>query len=345
MAPYSISPGRCGYRYGASSGSPCERLPTPPQRQRTPAMRVSVCVISYRRPEELARLLAGMNQLTFERTPAPDLEILVVDNDPEQSAAAVCSAARAQLKWPLRYELEPRRGIPYARNTAVRSVIDRADFVAFLDDDEVPDPRWLDELLYVQDLQDADVVAGPVLPHFVGLAPTWVKRGGFFDRTRHSTGSRLTVARTGNVLVRIRVFHQMDPLFDERLALTGGSDTHFFLRVSQTGYKLVWADEAIVREWLPESRLTARYVLQRGFRIGNTRGICERDLGGSRGPRTVGSLRAVWWIAKGVGLLPVSLFRGAHAIIKSVWSVCMGAGYFAGRVGLHFEEYRTPDGG
>jgi GT2 family glycosyltransferase len=41
-----------------------------------------------------------------------------------------------------------------------------ADSVAFVDDEEVPDPRWLQELLIVQSRYGANVVCGPVLPVF-----------------------------------------------------------------------------------------------------------------------------------------------------------------------------------
>ena len=45
------------------------------------------------------------------------------------------------------HRVEGRRGIPQARNAAVAVALERADFVAFIDDDEVPSPLWLAELL------------------------------------------------------------------------------------------------------------------------------------------------------------------------------------------------------
>lgn len=310
-----------------------------------PGTRVVVCVISYHRPQGLERLLDGLERQTFTRSPRPHLSVLVVDNDPEGSAEPVYAAARARMRVPLDYRREPRRGIPFARNTAVRYVQDTsADLLAFVDDDEVPDPSWMDALLFAQARHRADVVSGPVIPAFEDPPPPWVLRGGFFDRERLATGSPLTVARTGNVLIRTAVFQAMNPLFDERLALTGGSDTHFFLRVWRAGFTMIWADDAVVTEWISGSRITKGYVLRRGYRTGNTRGICERDIGHARGQRGVGFIRATWWIAKGVFLLPTSLFVGTHAVLRAVRSMCAGAGYLAGRVGSQFEEYRTTDG-
>jgi glycosyltransferase involved in cell wall biosynthesis len=167
--------------------------------------------------------------------------------------------------------VEPRRGIPFARNTAVaRALGEGADFIAFIDDDEVPEPSWLDELLHVQRLYRVDVVMGPVLAHFTAPVAPWVEKGGFFHSLRHPTGHPMEWGWTSNVLVRSEVFEKMGKLFDERFALSGGSDRHFFERVRRAGHRMVWADEALVREWVPESRASLGWLLRRRYRLGNT---------------------------------------------------------------------------
>jgi glycosyltransferase involved in cell wall biosynthesis len=66
------------------------------------------------------------------------------------------------MPWPLRYVVEPRRGLSFVRNRAISEArAARADFVAFLDDDEVATAPWLTELLRVQGRYAADVVTGP----------------------------------------------------------------------------------------------------------------------------------------------------------------------------------------
>ena len=317
---------------------------TRPKEQVPLGSRVVVCVLTYRRPEGLARLLEALDRQVFLKSPPPDLRVLVVDNDASRSAEAVIAEGRARLRVPVEYLVEPRQGIPFARNTAVRHVEAAADFLAFIDDDEVPAPTWMDELLYARACYQADVVSGPVVPCFDDPPPSWVIRGGFFERERLPSGSILTVTRSGNVLIRTSLFGEMDELFDERLALTGGSDTHFFLRVWRAGFKIVWADEAVVTEHLSGGRLTLGYVLRRGFRTGNTRGLCERDFGRARGQRDVGAVRASWRVAKGVFLLPLSVFVGTHAVVHSARTALQGAGYLAGRVGVRFDGYRNPDG-
>jgi GT2 family glycosyltransferase len=300
-------------------------------------------VITYQRPEGLKRLVDHLDNLVFEDTP-PDLEIIVVDNDPAGSARSFCEEARPNLRWPIKYFVEPRRGIPYARNRAIASAGSEADFVAFIDDDEVPQPSWMDELLRVQRSYDADVVYGPVLPHFRKDVPAWIVRGGFFQHTfvqaGYGTGRLLELADTNNVLVRADMLREMNELFDERFALTGGSDTHFFMRVFRAGYKIVWAGDAPVYEWIPKSRANAKWILQRAYRLGNTRSLCELDLEPSIAGRIVPVVKGFGRIVQGLLFVPPSLIRERHESVKALYSICYGAGRLAGVIGVRYKEYR-----
>jgi len=306
-------------------------------------MRVAVCVITCRRPEGLQRLLRALNALTFRSDP-PDVEVIVVDNDADTSAASVCDLLRRDLNWPLRYEVEPQRGIPFARNRAVACAADTADFVSFIDDDEVPQPSWLDELLTVQHLYNADVVTGPVVPHFPEGVPDWVVKERVFELDRYPTGRRLDKAYTHNVLVRVGVFKAMETIFDGRMALTGGSDTHFFKRVHRAGFSIVWADQAVVSEWIPSSRTRLRWVLQRAYRVGNSAGLMEADLNRSVSSRVRFVLNAYAKFAEGMLYLPLWFFVGRRAAVHALRRICQVAGMLAGLAGRRYEEYRKIHG-
>lgn len=177
-----------------------------------------------RRFEALAR---GSKSTDLSKCQPSHLDVIVVDNDPNGSACAFCEQIKSEFKWILQCDIEPRRGIPFARNKALACLEKDVDFVAFIDDDEVPAPLWLDELLSVQASYKADTVSGPVLPHFAQAVPAWVTKGRFFERPRHATGHLVKGSATNNVLVRADVLRKLVPAFDERLALCGGSDWHF----------------------------------------------------------------------------------------------------------------------
>ena len=228
-----------------------------------------------------------------------------------------------------------------ARNKAVACTGENVDFIAFIDDDEVPEPNWLDELLHTQKSYNSDVVSGPVLPYFKESVPAWMIEGGFFERLRYQTGYPLEFAATNNVLIRSEVFQKMDKIFDEDLALTGGSDKEFFVRVYRAGYKIVWADEALVYEWIPKSRANVKWILQRSYRLGNTDGLCELDFNPSISARIIRITKSSGRIVLGVLFIPLSLALGQLVFINNLRSICRGAGILAAIVGSRYEEYRT----
>ena len=306
-------------------------------------MRVAVCVVTYRRPEGLRRLLESLAAQTFRDDP-PELEIVVVDNEADGTSAAVCDLSRADSKWPIRHDVESRRGIPFARNKAVGCVVDTADFVAFIDDDEVAEPDWLDQLLRVQRLHQADVVTGPVLSHFPDGLPEWLTGSVAFRVDQFATGHLVDKAYTNNVLVRVGVFGAMDTVFDERMAMTGGSDTHFFRRVVRAGFKIVWANEAVVTEWIPRSRARLRWVLQRAYRVGNSAGLIEADLNTTLRSRLRFLMGVAVRMAEGLVLLPLSALAGRRLLVRALRRIFQSAGMLTGLTGKGYEEYRQTHG-
>ncbi|MDJ0734022.1 MAG: glycosyltransferase family 2 protein [Nostocaceae cyanobacterium] len=305
-------------------------------------MFVSVCIITYQRPEGLKRLMDGLSQLTFNNIEVPQIEVVVIDNDSAGSAVKFCEKIKSKFKWSLKTGIEPQRGISYARNRAIATADKNADFIAMIDDDEVPEPQWLEQLLLVQQEYNADVVAAPVLPHFQDDVPNWAKKGKFFDPERYSTGAEIDVAYSGNVLIRNQVLQKLDKIFDERFALTGGEDSHLFMRLYHAGYKLVWADEAIAHEWIPNSRINVQWILRRGYRTWSSHSLIERELYPSMKVQGIRVVKGTALIIIGLLLLiPYFFFRGYHGLIRALLYIYRGSGTFAGLLGIHYQEYQN----
>ena len=230
---------------------------------------IAICVASRRRPHGLHALLGGIGSQTF-RAAAPSVRVFVADNDAAGSARPVVEDARAWHPYPIAYCVEPRFGIPQARNAALAEALGCATWIAFVDDDEVPAPGWLDALLCEQRRSAADVVTGPAVPRFVQPPPRWITEGGFFAAARRRSGAVLQSAYTNNALVRASALLALEMLFDPRM-VPMGEDTELFERLARRGHRIVWADDAVVYDDVPPERATLRWLLRRSFRSGRAR--------------------------------------------------------------------------
>ena len=300
-------------------------------------MRVAICIATFKRTKLLQELLRGISELTFEKVPMPEIQVIVADNDACGTAAQVCR--EMPMRRPIKYVIEPRRGISQTRNLAV-SEAGEVDFIAFIDDDEVPEPAWLDELLWAQQRFGADVVAGPVLPSFTPSVPAWAKQSKLFDRVPHESGDFLAFCATNNALVARPVFDRVQA-FDERFGLTGGEDTHFFLRIRRAGFKIVWSAEAIAHEKISTDRANPGWLLRRAYRGGNNWVLVESTLDKRVSTRLVRVAKALARIILGALRAPLSLFWGKAAVIRALRSICLGVGMLTGLADWEYQEYKS----
>jgi len=227
---------------------------------------ISVCVCTFKRPELLARTLAGLGNL--ETGQLFSYSVVVVDNDVLESARPTVEAFAAKTPVTLRYVVEPKPNISLARNRAVCSA--DGNMVAFIDDDEIPTPGWLANLHRTLVEQAVDGVLGPVKPHFDSEPPKWVTSSGIYERRPHHTGEILkwSDGRTANALLRREVFNAEGSGFKPEF-LTG-EDVDFFRRAISRGCRFVWCAEGVVHEIEPPERWRRLYLVRKALHRGAT---------------------------------------------------------------------------
>lgn len=303
-------------------------------------LRVAIAAPTLDRPDGLRRLLDGIAKQTFERVAEPEITVVIVDNGPTAEAAPIVAAYRPLLRWPIIYHHEPRRGLVHARNAQLAAAPATADWLAMIDDDELPVPEWLDSLLGTAVAHDADFVAGPVVPAFVETPPAWAVPSRFFEAGPFVDGAPIDYLYTGNALVSLQAVRAAGWRFEMAFNHSGGEDEHFFARALATGLKAVSAADATVIETIPPSRTTARWVLRRYFRMGTTVAAidCLHDPSLATAFRrgTLGCARML------IGLLKMTaaVTSGKLAVVKGLSDVARGAGSIAGLFGVRFSEYR-----
>lgn len=297
---------------------------------------VAVCIPTYRRPEFLADLLQS---LTAMETDGLDVRVVVVDNDAAGSAEPVVRRFAGRLPR-LAYAVEPSKGLAAVRNrlVAIASKLG-VDYVAFVDDDELVEPDWLQNLVQTARQYGADAVAGWVRMEYEEGVPSWIATGGFFDHPRYTTGAKVRHTGIGNVLVDHAWLSRLEGPFDRRFDRTGGEDNHLLQRLFHLGAKMVWCDEAVVHERVPPSRASARWLLRRAFRGGSTFSTIAADLDPTPTASAARAGRALARLAYGVLTLPPALVRGRAAVLRAACHTARGMGGLLGMARIGYDEY------
>lgn len=305
----------------------------------TAAGSLVIAVLTYRRPEDLRSAIPPLLQQA-DTSPFPT-RVLVIDNDPAGDAAPTVSAFTDNR---LHYVHEPAPGIAAARNRALKESAGDS-LLIFIDDDEVPSEHWLNALLQTYQSTLAAAVVGPVISEY-SLAPDpWIVAGEFFNRRRLPTGTALSVAATNNLLLDLHQIRALGLTFDDRFGLSGGSDTLFTRHLVISGAKMVWCDEAVVVDRVPESRLTRDWVMRRAFRSGNGWSRVVLELSESRLRRIVnqtkllcaGGIRSMGGLGRFV--LGLALRSQRHQA-KGLRTAARGAGMASGAFGYVYSEYK-----
>lgn len=226
---------------------------------------ICVCVCTYKRPQLLRRLLEGLRKQVTDGLFT--YSVVIVDNDHLRSSETEVSDFAASSSVPVRYCVEPRQGIPLARNRAVENA--SGDFVAFIDDDEFPAETWLITSFKACKQYGVEGVLGPVYRYFDEEPPKWIIKGKFWQRPSHPTGLVINgmMGRTNNALLKREIVAANKEPF--RPEFRSGEDQDFFTRMINEGHVFIWCNEAVVHEIVPPKRWKRSFILRRSLLQGS----------------------------------------------------------------------------
>jgi succinoglycan biosynthesis protein ExoM len=220
---------------------------------------IDVCVCTFQRTDSLSRLLAS---LAAQRA-APRFRVVIADNHPSPVEAERVAQWAESLALPVAYVHAPAGNISVARNACLDYA--RAEFIAFIDDDEVASPDWL--ALLVDAMQDADIVFGPAQARYSADMPAWIHQGDFYSKVpAHGSDGSCDTGHTANVLIRRRCIGALR--FDPALGRSGGEDTLFFALLKQNGARLRYCASAPVYESIDDARTRFSWLCQRAYASG-----------------------------------------------------------------------------
>jgi len=193
----------------------------------------TVVVPTFNRAALLERLLAALgNCASISRH-----EVIVIDDGSTDGTAEVVRRFKS-----VRYAHQSNAGAAAARNFGLREA--SGDIVAFIDDDCVPDERWLEDLeaAWARD-PDAGGIGGTIRPLVDSRLARFVQLEGLIDHGWDGGAIRALV--TANASFRRALLENLGG-FDESFPGAAGEDTDLSFRMRAAGHRLVVVQGATV---------------------------------------------------------------------------------------------------
>jgi GT2 family glycosyltransferase len=211
-------------------------------RSKTRTPDITVVVPTRHRNEALAlcleRLAPGVQSVPFEQ-----YEVIVTDDGSSSNASKMI---RERFSW-ASWVAGPQRGPAANRNNGAR--IARAPWLAFTDDDCLPEENWLENLLKNTSNINVGALEGAVLP--TGQAFT-----SFTECPVNESGGYFW---TANVAIDRDIFQAIDG-FDEKYPIAAHEDQDIYIRLQErTSVKFV--REAVVLHPIRDVELKAHLCM------------------------------------------------------------------------------------
>ncbi len=312
-------------------------------------MNIAVCICTCNRPQHLDRLLGVLADMETAGING-DIFIQIVDNAPDGSARAVYDLHRSSLPIKAYFAEEQERGISFARNRAISEALRRhAEFVSFIDDDDLPHTDWLKSLVAVQRETNSQLVFGLYDPPQNPL-PDWMREIKLYRKPTIEGLNRFGFplwAATRNVLLRRDLLEAMAAeegiLFCLEFALTGSEDTDFFIRAVKRGARYAIAPKSIVKLGLNPDRMTLRGVLRFAYRLGVSGVMLDRR---HKAPRQYKKDRLRRILSSPKVLIPLlrvpflSYRRYPSALAACLYDIARRLGELSAFMGKRFHYYR-----
>ena len=249
------------------------------------SLRASVVVptYSFERWDHLVATLDGLARQTV----APEEVIVVVDGNPE-----LLERVRERFPDVRSAENSQGAGLSGCRNTAAD--LAAGSVLAYLDDDAVPEPQWLEEHLAGYDHPSVLGTGGTLVPAWSGGKPdrlpkelwwiigcSWTGRPETPAPIRNPIGANMTLRK--DVVEAAGGFTMRLGRLDREGTATSGTadETEFCIRAleSHPGGYFQHRPGAVVHHLVPAARTTWGYLVSRS----RVEGCIESDAGGTCG--------------------------------------------------------------
>ena len=291
---------------------------------------IDVVICTFNRAASLDDVLSALSQ----QRPGTGVawSVLVVDNASTDRTAELVEAHRSRKLLPgLRRVLETEQGLTPARRRGVRET--SAPWIAFVDDDNLLEPGWLDAVADAIRLHpEAGGIGGRVTLEWEEPPPDVFKHFGwcFAEQQRGEVACEIHNLVGAGMVVRRQALAESGWLDRALLAdragkrLFSGGDVEIAQRIRSAGYPLWFIPGAGLRHRFSGGRANWRYL----FRVNHGLGASGAFVGALCWPGDWASWRrtALWQSLKGLG---GALARRQGVVGRLAW-LCFAIGFARG---------------
>lgn len=306
--------------------------------------KIVICVCTRERPKMLKECLESL--IVQEEPRDTIVSILVVENDKRGQAKAIIDEIKERSPFKVFYVIQPVLGISQARNSALRGAHSiGADWIAFIDDDDVANFDWIEKLVETQRKYNAEAVTGPQYSSFPPGTPKY-KRRCVWGTPFYEEGSVRKIAATNNFMFNAHFVKANKIVFDNSLAFHAGEDTLFSYNITKNGGKIIWTNSAIVTETIPAERTTLKWYWKHSKHSGIHSVYTKKIMGDDVSDVLFSSLRKA---LRGAGKIALSPFAflwggGMKTIFSGVRDFAKGYGVICGMLNIKSEHYKKVTG-
>ena len=234
---------------------------------------VSIIIPTYNRAQFIGITLESF---VLQNYPQERFEIIVMNNNSTDNTELVVKEM-AKKYHIIKYFEEPRQGVHYARNSAIKYA--KGEILYFTDDDMIADPALLKTLIPTFD-KDPKIatVSGRVLPKWEVLPPKWVLK--YCINSYLSLNTDETPLIISTQMINIFSCHQaiLKSAFLESGGFNpentkgewiGDGETGLSIKLLALGYKQAYTADSIIYHIIPATRMTQAYLNKRLANQGN----------------------------------------------------------------------------
>lgn len=231
---------------------------------------ITIVICTYNREDMLAHCLGSLVQ---QGASGWLFDVLVIDNNSSDGTLEVVTGFQDKLPR-LRYVFEPQQGLAYARNRALAEA--DTEWIAYLDDDAIVRPDWLQVMGEVIDSDLFDCFGGVYLPwHYFRERPEWFDENwgtnkcvqaemGPLNENAHISGGNCAMKRS------LAIEHGGFPV---NVGMSGGrisygEETQLFNRMKSAGVRLGFVPHMLMDHCVMPYKYSAIWHVKSAFASG-----------------------------------------------------------------------------